>query len=159
MPNWTHNTVKFEGSKEKIAELKKKFKSKDNVFDFNKIIPMPKNSKKFQAKGDVSHDDMEMVDGDLVIKSGKPNNWYIWSGENWGTKWNSVDAEINNESDTHVEYSFRTAWDAPRGISQSFFREDCDTLVGCTHVEWYCTHEFKEEGEYIIRTEKNEDKE
>ena len=120
MPNWTHNTFRIEGSKEKIKELKKKFKSKDNVFDFNKIIPMPRNSKKFQAKGGVSGDDIEMVDGELVAKAGKPNNWYVWSLDNWGTKWNSSNARINNESDTHIEYSFDTAWDAPRGITKSF---------------------------------------
>ncbi len=158
MPNWVTNTFRIEASKEKISELKKKFKSKDNVFDFNKIIPMPKNSKKFQAKGGVNSDDMEMVDGDLVIKEGKPNNWYVWSLNNWGTKWNSQDAEIVNESDTHVEYCFRTAWSPPLGITKSFFSDDCDTLKGVTHVEWYCTEEFEEEVHHIIRTERKEDK-
>jgi hypothetical protein len=147
MPNWTHNTFTIEAPKEKIVELKKKFKSKDNVFDFNKIIPMPKNSKKFKAKGGITSE--QMMEG---------NNWYVWSNINWGTKWNSVDAEIVDESPTHVKYAFLTAWDAPRGITQSFFAKDCDTLVGCTKVEWYCTHEYDREPEYIIQTEKKDKK-
>ena len=146
MPNWTNNTFTIEAPKEKIVELKKKFKSKDNVFDFNKIIPMPKNSKEFKADGGLTQEDFK--DG---------NNWYVWSAKNWGTKWNSIDAEIVEESDTHVEYCFRTAWDAPRGIAQSFFEEDCDILAGCTNVEWYCTHEYDREPEYIIQTQTKND--
>ena len=38
MPNWTQNHVAFEGSKEKIVELKELFASNERVFDFNKII-------------------------------------------------------------------------------------------------------------------------
>ena len=141
MPNWTHNTLRVEASPQKIKELKKKFKSKKSVFDFNKILPMPRNSKKFKAKGDLTPEDMS--DG---------NNWYVWSANNWGTKWNSRDAVINDESDTHVEYSFDTAWDAPRGISQALC--EGDILKGCTDVDWSCSHEFEEDMEQLIWTEK-----
>jgi hypothetical protein len=154
MPNWTYNVVRFEGSKTKIKELKKKFKSKDNVFDFNKIIPMPKNSKDFQAEGGINNDDMEIAKNELVAKKGKPNNWYLWSAENWGTKWNSVDAEINSESDNHVEYYFRTAWDAPRPIAKTICENGM--LEKVSGVTWSCSHEFQEdeESEKIIWTEK-----
>ncbi len=37
-------------------------------------------------------------------KYGK-NNWFDWSIENWGTKWNSRDTELNGNC-----YSFWTAW-------------------------------------------------
>ena len=33
------------------------------------------------------------------------NNWYDWSIENWGTKWNSEDAEVDGN-----EILFLTAW-------------------------------------------------
>lgn len=42
MPNWVRNIVWFSGNKEKIANLKAFVKSEDSEFDFNKIIPMPK---------------------------------------------------------------------------------------------------------------------
>ena len=43
MPNWTYNTVVFEGNEKQLKTLKTMLKSKDNEFDFNNIIPMPKN--------------------------------------------------------------------------------------------------------------------
>ena len=156
MPNWTHNVVRFEGSKSKIKQLKKKFKSKENVFDFNKIIPMPKNSKEFQADGGVDGDSMEIVNDELVAKKGKPNNWYLWSAQNWGTKWNSVDSEISSESDNHIEYNFRTAWDAPRPIAKTICENGM--LKKLSSVSWSCYHEFQEGEEKIIWTEKNKKK-
>ncbi len=44
MPNWTQNHVSFEGSKEKIIELKQLFASDEKVFDFTKVVPMPEDS-------------------------------------------------------------------------------------------------------------------
>ena len=141
MPNWTQNTFRIEAPKNKIKELKSQFKSKDNVFDFNKIIPMPKNSKKFKAKGNLTSED---------LKTG--NNWYRWSVSNWGTKWNSKGAEITDESATHIQYIFHTAWDAPRGISHALC--EAKLLADCTAVSWHCVHEFESEVEQLIWREK-----
>ena len=141
MPNWTHNTFRIEASPQKIKELKNKFKSEGNVFDFNKILPMPKNSKKFKAEGNLGAKEREEF-GD--------NNWYDWSAMNWGTKWNSVRAEISDETETSIEYSFDTAWDAPRGISQALC--EGNILEGCSDVSWSCSHEFEEDMEQLIWT-------
>ena len=46
MPNWTTNYVTFEGSRKDEAP-KSVFASKKSVFDFNKILPMPKHSDTF----------------------------------------------------------------------------------------------------------------
>jgi len=143
MPNWTHNTFRVEAPAKRIKELKKKFKSKDNVFDFNTIIPMPDDSDTFYANGGL---------GEAERKKFGENNWYDWSARNWGTKWNSVRAEISDETETSIEYSFDTAWDAPRGISKALCENN--TLEGCTDVNWSCSHEFEEDMEQLIWTEK-----
>lgn len=143
MPNWTHNTFRIEASPQKIKELKNKFKSKDNVFDFNKILPMPEHSDDFHAKGNIGEKEKE--------KFGE-NNWYDWSAINWGTKWNSVRAEISDETKSSIEYSFDTAWDAPRGVLKALC--ESDTLKGCTDINWSCSHEFEEDIEQLIWTEK-----
>lgn len=42
MPNWVSNVVYFEGEPERIKELLNKVKSKENEFDFDKILPTPR---------------------------------------------------------------------------------------------------------------------
>lgn len=41
MPNWTTNTVILHGTKNRLDEIKELLRSEENVFDFDKIIPMP----------------------------------------------------------------------------------------------------------------------
>lgn len=41
MPNWTTNTVILHGTKNRLDEIKELLRSEENVFDFEKIIPMP----------------------------------------------------------------------------------------------------------------------
>lgn len=142
MPNWTHNIVGFEAPKNKLQEIKNKLSSGDNVFDFNKIIPMPKDSEDFKATGSLS--------GEEVFQTQNTNNWYTWSVCNWGTKWNSVRAEISEESENCINYHFDTAWDAPRPIIQEICTNGM--LKGCSDFYWTCCHEYEEEPEEIIKT-------
>jgi hypothetical protein len=60
--------------------------------DFEKILPMPKELKKTEAPKD------------------QPN-WYDWSVENWGTKWNSYEGHVTDEG-----IGFSTAWTPPAPI-------------------------------------------
>tara|TARA_Y100001937_G_C7118834_1_gene331511 strand:- start:692 stop:1135 length:444 start_codon:yes stop_codon:yes gene_type:complete len=138
MPNWTQNHVAFEGSKEKIIELKELFASDERVFDFNKILPMPKDSEGFQATGNLTMD----------AEKEDVNNWYFWSIKNWGTKWNAVDGHLDVDNEDRLEYSFRTAWDAPRGVIEKLWYSGA--LEGCTDISWECAHEFEEDVETII---------
>ena len=42
MPNWTANLIRIEGSSERIAEFLAFMRGGDDqIFDFNRIIPMP----------------------------------------------------------------------------------------------------------------------
>lgn len=43
MPNWTTNTVTITGAKPVLEKVKELLESKDFVFDFDKIKPMPKS--------------------------------------------------------------------------------------------------------------------
>ena len=101
MPNYCNNYVSIHASHDTIARIKEcligKMEGEINVFDFNRIIPKPA----YIYDGLV---------GPAEKKKYGENNWYDWSCKNWGTKWNSVDAEIQYESDTDLEYSFLTAW-------------------------------------------------
>jgi hypothetical protein len=96
MPNWVKNVISFDGaSKEKIAEILETIRGEHGAIDFEKIIPMPD----YIFRGDLGREEEELY--------GK-NNWYAWSVENWGTKWNAFYSCAGDDSVT-----FETAWSAP----------------------------------------------
>lgn len=153
MPNWTQNYVTFKGSKEKIIELKELFASEEKVFDFNKILPMPEDSEDFQATGDLT---MDTDQGDLSMKEfiekkiETANNWYYWSVKNWGTKWNAIEPTLDVDNECELKYSFRTAWDAPRGVIQEIYDKRDKIIKGLTYGKWTCFHEFEEDEDIIL---------
>ena len=110
MPNWVHNSTKIIGEKKAVENCVASLEGEDedgypNVFDFEKIEPMP--------------EDVRNTDPDRVLGDGPKNrnNWYDWSCDNWGTKWNSCNADVNNrfeDGDNHViEIDYDTAWTMP----------------------------------------------
>ena len=135
MPNWTENNVLFVGKKKQLKTLKNMLKSKDNDFDFNNIVPMPKNI----YRGSLGTVEEE--------KYGK-NNWYHWSIDNWGTKWNSVDTRVEENGST-LSYNFMTAWDCPREIVNALMRMR-KTILKDIKISWECIHEDGYEEETII---------
>ena len=138
MPNWTENNVLFVGKKKQLKTLKTMLKSKDNDFDFNNIVPMPKNI----FRGLLGREEEE--------KYGK-NNWYHWSIDNWGTKWNAVDTTVEENGST-LSYNFMTAWDCPREIVDALMRMR-KTILKDISINWDCVHEDGNEHEVIVDIE------
>ena len=138
MPNWTENNVLFVGKKKQLETLKTMLKSKDNDFDFNNIVPMPKNI----YRGLLGREEEEKY-GD--------NNWYRWSIDNWGTKWNSVDTRVEENGGT-LSYNFMTAWDCPRQIVDALMRMR-KTILKDISINWDCVHEDGNEHEVIVDIE------
>lgn len=160
MPNWTTNYVTFEGSKKKIIELKELFASDDKAFDFNKILPMPEDSENFQATGSFSMDTNQgdLSDEEFIEKKvDNPTNWYYWSIKNWGTKWNAVDPNLDIDNECKLKYSFRTAWDAPRGVIQEIYDNRDKIMKDLTYAQWTCFHEFEEEENIILEYKKKDE--
>jgi len=89
MPNWVKNELRLYGDLNTINELLAKCKSKESNFDFNGLIPTPKN-----------------IEVDI--------NWYRI---HWGTKCNACDAVVeapNPHTDpSYTTICFDTAWNAP----------------------------------------------
>jgi len=126
MPNHIQNIITFDCSEDKLNEILAAIQ-RDNdesdqfglgTVDFNKIIPMPES----------------IFQGPLGTKEraiyGK-NNWYDWSIENWGTKWNAYNFSRNEKS-----IGFQTAWSAPHPILEE--------LTGM-FPGVYITHEWADE--------------
>ena len=96
MPNWVENTLNVYGDEEYLKNFSEYVSAKGkSVFCFNKIIPMPEDTKPWE-------------------KDGCPG-WYRWSVDYWGTKWNCFDPEVVKIKDG-LSYSFETAWAPPLPI-------------------------------------------
>jgi hypothetical protein len=50
-----------------------------------------------------------------IVETGYPD-WYEWSCANWGTKWNSYCAGIDEGDDGLLRFHFETAWSFPTPI-------------------------------------------
>lgn len=139
MPNHVKNELYFEcGNKERVSELMNTIKGEDTLFDFNKVIPMPKELDiESGSRGDIGYEAYRdyintgikpqkiidefgrtrTVDADVLALGKKyfenivkfgHKTWYGWRREHWGTKWNAYD-----DAELHNGVSFLTAWNAP----------------------------------------------
>ena len=108
MPNWVKTEIILTGDKNQIHNLLEKCYSLDeetnekNFFDFNGVIPMPNHI----FRGNLGVEEMAKYGED---------NWYDWSIENWGTKWNACEASVLYRKDG-VIVTFNTAWNFPLPI-------------------------------------------
>jgi len=88
MPNWVATYVEVShDNKDKVAELKSMIESvigrRHSLF--NRLIPRP-------------------------VFERPQTDWYEWNISNWGTKWAECDLNLNDESDNHLCFQFKTAW-------------------------------------------------
>ena len=112
MPNHVRNVVSFSGKDVySIIDLV----NTNEQFDFEKIISMPDDI----VKSNLSSEDMQKSNG---------KNWYNWSIDNWGTKWNAYDSEFGG---TGVVFS--TAWSCPMPVFEKLSAMFSETTI---HVEY-----------------------
>jgi hypothetical protein len=122
MPNWVNNSVSIMGEKKRVEEFREKHFTPHNEFDFETVIPMPESV----FKGNLGTKERE-VHGS--------NNWYDWSIENWGCKWNSGNTQLHSnkirvkKGVAVLEFSFDTAWALPEPIYEELAKMYPDLLI------------------------------
>ena len=131
MPNWCANRVTISGDKEQIDVLIEMLETESQVFDFNKVIPMPEEIKGVQTglteiSGKqvtrwriVDNDSIEVPPEEMkeLVKRYRADNLYDWAYLHWGTKWNACEALRSRIDDELVQYNFDTAWAPPEPIA------------------------------------------
>lgn len=74
------------------------------------------------------------------------SQWYDWSVEKWGTKWN-VEDDVNvsyDKSTDEYEITFNTAWSVPSGIVEEYSKL-------CSDEEFYWEYEDEDyDGTHIL---------
>ena len=149
MPNWCQNNMTVTGSKEDVESFLQKTKSEEKNFDFNKILPMPKeldiddcsvseDAYKFYY-GTQAMKPLNYIPSDekKILADAYKNNkeifghttWYGWCREKWGVKWNASDSKVGEtvkmrSRDLYrVNIYFETAWDIPRGVYEEIAKQ------------------------------------
>ena len=115
MPNHTINDVDIQvntGEDKELlalAELKTKLNIGENEFDFNSIIPQPNDWNSVEV-----YPTFPDISGTERVEPSE--SWYDWRLQNWGTKWNSYEFELYDESESKLQVRFLTAWCPPHEI-------------------------------------------
>lgn len=136
MPNWVYNSVTVNGSDDEVLSIAERLRRPHRLREGDTT---PFNFMNVVEPGDgIEYD----------------TAWYEWNCANWGTKWGA--AEVSHlmtrgpEGNALAEYTFSTAWDAPRGVIDALGQLMLE--VGATHttVTWSFEEENGWGGEYEI---------
>ncbi len=152
MPNNTINNVDIAvntGEDKEVlalAELKNKLNISENQFDFEGIIPSPKWENIPNEDGELPTLDKDGSFETLRWKDGSQDDrWYYWKIDNWGTKWNSYNIEVESNFDDELTVSFDTAWAPPIEIFKKI-KEYCEEYNLALHWE----HMQEEDGYRVV---------
>lgn len=170
MPNHTTNILTIVGEK-RIKPLLRPYlrveKGEGTCLDLNKIVPMPKGILETLKFGDVKYimrkrtkkqeellrKEQEQKKDENQKKYGA-GDWYEWSIQNWGTKWNTYSNQFFTKDTTPQKgdqaLRFLTAWSPPEPalvvLSQKLgkiVRNICMDEGGA----FYCVTHFHPNGE------------
>ena len=144
MPNWCYNRVSIYS--ENIETVNELFDIFNNPEPFNKLIPSPVWSETPNEDGELPViDEHKDADGNVVFttrkfpKSGKNDDrWYDWQIQNWGTKWEPTDIDVEQTDDMELELTFNTAWSPPDAICRRIRDKYPDISVSWFYDEPGC---------------------
>lgn len=123
MPNWIINKLSFEGDEKRVEELMNKISTDEELIDFQKIIPRPKSLDITSG----ARTESTLEDGLITVENQRlygHRDWYSWSIENWGTKWNTSETYLCDG-----EVVFVTAWSNPYPIILQLSQDFPDLLI------------------------------
>jgi hypothetical protein len=114
MPNWVYNTVVITGDDKALEAIKELLATphamsgdEPTVFNFASLASIPEDKL----------DEYNTVHGyEHGKRVGETEfNWHVWNNKHWGTKWNAVEANLEQD-DGFISYYFMTAWSLPEPI-------------------------------------------
>ena len=108
MPNWVDHDLTITGPETELDRFMEECfgenEKGERHFDFDKLIPMPRDTR--ESTDDGARD----ADGSIRFP-----DWYMWRCAHWGTKWNACYTQLTlmGNGSKVIKLSFRTAWSIP----------------------------------------------
>ena len=143
MPNWCYNRIRIDADSDQVDQLKEIHDIFENHEDpFNQILPIPDFKNIPNEKGELPVLRRELnKDGSVFYETydfpdGKNDDrWYYWCIDNWGTKWECSELDIEYSDDEILELTFSTAWSPPEGIMNKLKEDYPDLSFTCFYDE------------------------
>ena len=142
MPNWCENRVRLSDNGDNSEQFDKLVKLLDGPDPFNSIFPRPDFTKIPNEKGELPiKEEIKNSDGEIVAETynfpdGKNDDrWYHWCIENWGTKWDVSELDIEYMDDEILELTFSTAWSPPEGVIEKLKEKYPNLSFSCFYDE------------------------
>ena len=133
MPNHISHKLTFVSNDENYQEVKARFgqlklimQKPDAPFDFNVLIPLPEELNITSP----AHTDEEKAQAEANLAKYGAKDWYDWSIENWGTKWNAYEVTWGWN-----EVCFQTAWSYPKPIFKELSKRFPDTEIEIEYAD------------------------
>ena len=146
MPNWCYNRIQVYGDETTLDQVKEIHDIFENHSDpFNQIFPipdfknipnekgeLPKLEQRLNPDGSVFYETYNFPDGT------NDDRWYHWCVENWGTKWDVSELDIEYMDDEQLTLTFSTAWSPPEGVVEKLKDKYPDLSFSCFYDEPGC---------------------
>jgi hypothetical protein len=131
MANWCNNRLIIDGSKQEVDKVLSFVKGGECDFDFQKIIPMPKELANTNVPTPKKEEALQVA---LNKKYGSPN-WYEWCQTHWNTDWNAGNVVVFKGLGVPVEISFETAWTPPTNVIRVLGEKFPNIKFDLTYIE------------------------
>jgi hypothetical protein len=107
MPNWCQNTAVINAPKPVIDEIKQIVDQKKGLLDWMRHRP-----------------------------GSEDENWYDWNCRNWGTKWDTHEPFVSDDTEEDsITLSFDTAWAPPLEAFRYWAKQDGRVTYKLSYVE------------------------
>ena len=140
MPNWCNNTIEIEGTKEQINAFVSFLDEQSGKNWFNFFRPCPQELVD-TVSGFVGEDKQSAHETQQKMNIEKHGHadWYSWSVDNWGTKWNCdaqdwMKIENPSEDQASVTFWFDSAWAPPTALYE-FIESNSEFIVTASYLE------------------------
>ena len=146
MPNWCYNRIRIDADTDTSEQLKEIYEIFENHSDpFNQILPIPDFKNIPNDKGELPKLKQHLnPDGSIFYETynfpdgTNDDRWYMWCVNNWGTKWDAGDVDIEYEDSEIMQLEFDTAWSPPEGIMEKLREKYPELSFSCFYDEPGC---------------------
>lgn len=133
MPNWCSNTIEIQGTKEEIKKFVSFLEEHNGKDWFDFFRPCPQELK------DVGNVSMHEPGDEKLLEKYGHSDWYSWSIDNWGCKWNCdaqdwITVENPNADEASVSFWFDSPWGPPITLYE-FIHTDTEYILTAFYLE------------------------